>query len=86
MIQTLADNSGTDRMNNKILAEHQAYIIDELITTFDEHVTWWLVDCGYDEMTVNLRWSEIGAIERHLYNTELVIFARHVAWILLLQA
>jgi hypothetical protein len=80
MKNKLTDNSSAEREKNKILAEHQAYIIDELITRFDEHVTWWIVDCGYDEMTVNIRWSEIGAIERHLYAPELIKFARHVAW------
>ncbi|ECE6019168.1 hypothetical protein DL121_13120 [Salmonella enterica subsp. enterica] len=70
----------SERECNKILAEYQAYIIDELITRFDEHVTWWLVDCGYEVMTVMSRWSEIGDIERHLYDPELVKFARLIAW------
>ncbi|EDW2262071.1 hypothetical protein [Salmonella enterica] len=71
---------GSERECNKILAEYQAYIIDELITRFDEHVTWWLVDCGYEVMTVMSRWSEIGGIERQLYDPELVKFARLIAW------
>ncbi|MBA8306133.1 Uncharacterised protein [Klebsiella michiganensis] len=71
---------GSERENNIILAEYQAYIIDELITRFDEHITWWLVDCGYEVMTVMSRWSEIGDIESHIYDPELVKFARLIAW------
>lgn len=70
-----------EREHNIVLAEYQAYIIDEMITSFDERVTWWLVDCGYDEGDIrHHRWSEIGAMERQLYFLPLVIFARKVAW------
>lgn len=81
MEHSLTEYSGTERENNQFLAEYQAYIIDELITEFDALLTWWLVDCGYDENTVRIhRWSEVGAFELHLYPPELVKFARQVAW------
>ncbi|MGL4724548.1 MAG: hypothetical protein ACRCWW_08620 [Scandinavium sp.] len=74
-----AMNDGRER--NKILAEYQSYIIDELITDFDELVTFWMVDCGYDEGEIKrFRWPEVGAMARHLYHPSLVAFARKVAW------
>ena len=70
-----------EREQNIILAEYQAYIIDEMITSFDDRITWWLVDCGYGEGDIRrYRWSEIGAMERQLYVLPLVTFARQVAW------
>lgn len=44
-----SDAVNNEREHNKVLAEYQTYIIDPLITTFDERVTFWMVDCGCDE-------------------------------------
>lgn len=81
-METNLENSTVDtREYNRVLAEHQVYIIDKLITRFDERITFWMVDCGHDEYTVRTqRWPEIGYMERHLYAPELVRFARQVAW------
>lgn len=76
-----SDIINNEREHNKVLAEYQAYIIDQLITAFDERVTFWMVDCGYDEGEIRrYRWSEIGSQERCLYHPSLVAFARQVAW------
>ncbi|EJX0633920.1 hypothetical protein ODD08_004001 [Salmonella enterica] len=81
MENKLTDNTTDTREYNRVLAERQAYIIDKLITRFDERITFWMVDCGHDEYTVRTqRWQEIGDMERHLYHPELVKFARQVAW------
>ncbi|EIZ8585550.1 hypothetical protein MQY53_003121 [Salmonella enterica subsp. enterica] len=81
MDNKLTDNTTDTREYNRVLAERQAYIIDKLITRFDERITFWMVDCGHDEYTVRTqRWQEIGDMERHLYHPELVKFARQVAW------
>ncbi|ECD9611715.1 hypothetical protein FNZ18_20445 [Salmonella enterica subsp. salamae] len=80
MEQQLMKHPDSEREHNKIVAEYQAYVIEKLIKKFNARVTWWLVDCGYEERTVALRWSEIGANERHIYNLELVKFARQIAW------
>lgn len=70
-----------EREHNKVLAEYQACIIDELITDFDALVTFWIVDCGYDEGEIRrYRWSEVGNMARHLYHPSLVRFARKIAW------
>lgn len=75
------DNRDSERERNIYLAEYQAYIIDKLITLFDETVTFWLADCGYDEFTVRVhRWYEIGEMERKIYISPLVDFAKKVAW------
>ncbi|EAS1759747.1 hypothetical protein BH012_09980 [Salmonella enterica] len=81
MENKLTDNTIDTREHNRVLAERQAYIIDKLITRFDEQITFWMVDCGHAEGTIKRhRWSEIGDMERHLYAPELVKFARQVAW------
>ncbi|EMQ2088465.1 hypothetical protein ABWR82_004374 [Salmonella enterica subsp. enterica] len=81
MDNKLTDNTTDTREYNRVLAERQAYIIDKLITRFDERITFWMVDCGHDEYTVRTqRWQEIGYMERCLYNPELVRFARQIAW------
>ncbi|APV90409.1 hypothetical protein [Salmonella enterica] len=81
MTNKLTDNTVDAREYNRVLAERQAYIIDKLITRFDERITFWLTDCGHDEYTVRVhRWQKIGYMERHLYASELVVFARQVAW------
>lgn len=74
-------NNNSEREYNIYLAEEQAYIIDALITAFDETVTFWIADCGYDEYTVRTHhWFEIGLAERQLYAAPLVNFAKKVAW------
>jgi len=81
MENKLPDTTVDTREYNRVLAEYQAYIIDKLITRFDERITFWLTDCGYDEYTVRThRWQEIGYMERRLYIPELVVFARKVSW------
>ncbi|MFG6656236.1 hypothetical protein ACG0Z5_17450 [Scandinavium sp. M-37] len=73
--------SGAEFEHDRIIAEHQAYIIDALICEFDEKVTFWMVDCGHDEGEIRrYRWSEIGYTARHLYHPSLVAFAKKVAW------
>lgn len=74
-------NNNSERECNIYLAEEQAYIIDALITSFDETVTFWIADCGYDEYTVRTHhWFEIGLAERQLHAAPLVNFAKKVAW------